>query len=373
MLTGFFVCGFIIFLFIHPSATSFRQLQLLVPGEPASFVVMKWFFKYKLHHILFWLVYAAFMYWMVITTPSRSNQQTILLFMFVYFIAQIICTYIALYWLLPRYFNRQRYVMFVVAMLLNLAINAGWPMLGNLYFPASNMGVVQLFLYRCLSNSYIMLGAIGAKIAKDKIISDRRNQLLLQEKMKQELRFLRGQMNPHFLFNAINSIYVLIRKDPEMAAQTLANFSDMLRYQLYESNMEHTPITKELDYLDHYIALEKLRKGDMLEVHYSVSDTVRELQIAPLLIIPIVENAFKHISSHTHSKNKIYISMDYKTPLFTLRVENSKDAEPSNTTGGGIGQANVRRRLELLYPDAHRLEIVNEDEKYVVLMEIKIT
>jgi len=199
-------------------------------------------------------------------------------------------------------------------------------------------------------------------------------------------------MNPHFLFNAINSIYVLIKKDPELASHTLLKFADMLRYQLYECNADRIPIEKEIVYLDNYIGLERLRKGPTLYIDYHVGAEVGHFSIAPLLIIPFVENAFKYVSSYSDQPNRVAVNLCCRDGLFELSVENTIEEDAMirkesvggsegregngigrrNNAGRGIGLENVRRRLELIYNSRHQLAIRKEEKNYSVLLKIPV-
>jgi two-component system, LytTR family, sensor kinase len=214
---------------------------------------------------------------------------------------------------------------------------------------------------------------IAGGVMKERVQAQKMNSKLEKEKTEQELKFLKSQINPHFLFNAINSIYVLIKKDPDLAAATLARFSDMLRYQLYECNFVEVPIEKEIEYLDNYIELEKLRKGVGLAIDYHVDLGASNFLISPLLIIPFVENAFKHVSNFSDKGNYIDIRLTYLEGLFRLTVRNSVDFEglrQTETQIGGIGQDNTRRRLKLIYPEKHHLFMEDDKENYFVSLSI---
>lgn len=329
---------------------------------------MNLLFRYKVHHILFWIAYAIFwtsFSWKWNHIPLSSAILSICFWM----IGQGACVYFGMYWIVPRYFHPRRYWIFTLAIVLSVLVATLfiWG-IHVLVFPKMPP---SFFSYVLMANTYASIGVIAVKIIKDKIVADRRNNQAEKQQMQHELRFLRAQMNPHFLFNAINSIYVLIRKDPETAAQTLAKFSDMMRYQLYECNTEVIPIEKELAYLNDYIALEKLRKGNTVQINYEVKENVKDFSVAPLLLIPFVENAFKYLSTET--ENYIHILLERQNDTFTFRIENSKDEMPAQQEAGGIGQINVKRRLELLYPHQHKLKIYDTPKKYIVLLSIQLT
>ena len=336
---------------------------------------MHWFFRYHLHHILFWICYFAF--WTAFSVFNyHSTVAAAMGFTLVWFVGQASCVYACMYLLVPRYFHTRQYWTFTGLSVLAIVICSVFIAFSNIFLlrliaPNANLAPIQYLSFTLMANFYATCCMAAAKIIKDRIVADRRNRRREKEQMQHELSFLRSQLNPHFLFNAINSIYVLIRKDPETAAQLLAKFSDMLRYQLYECTTENIPVEKELSYLGHYLALEKIRKGSSLQLDYTVDDTVRDFSIAPLLLITFIENAFKHLSTNSGGQNYVRIAMGYDHPVFTLQVENSKDEAPlPQELPGGIGQQNVKRRLELLYPERHSLDIRDMGKKYVVLLRI---
>jgi LytS/YehU family sensor histidine kinase len=297
-----------------------------------------------------------------------------------YFVAEAGTFYIYLYWLMPRFFITRRYIAFagsLIAVFMAGAVLTTFCLAPVLEYITNQQvpDTRSMLLYNVLANFYTLFLLIALKTIKDKIQGDRKAQLLEKQRTENELRFLKSQMNPHFLFNAINSIYILIRKDPEVAAGTLARFADMLRYQLYECNTEEIPIEKEVAYLNNYIEMEKLRKGNTVITYYEVDERVNNFSIVPLIIIPFVENAFKYVSAFTDKANRIGITLTYNVPLFRLYVENTVDDNATDTedkTYGGIGLENVKRRLELLYNSRHQLHIHNTGSKYEVNLSIQI-
>ncbi len=165
----------------------------------------------------------------------------------------------------------------------------------------------------------------------------------------------------------------MIDKSNADARGALHKFSDMLRYQLYEMNGEYIPIEKEIRYLEDYISLQKLRKDEHYHFEFNCDPAVKGFMIPPLLLIPFVENAFKHISHHKEKENMVKIDLRMEGETFHFSIVNSKDAIGQSTDKqGGIGLANVTRRLALLYPGKHRLEIKNEPEQFFVNLMISI-
>jgi LytS/YehU family sensor histidine kinase len=196
---------------------------------------------------------------------------------------------------------------------------------------------------------------------------------MAKEKAEAELNFLKSQINPHFLFNSLNSVYFLIDKENADARQALHRFSDMLRYQLYEANGEKIPVEKEIGYLKDYVNLQKLRKDENYSVAFNCSPDVKGFSIEPLLLIPFVENAFKHISHSNSRVNFVTLDLNRSNGLFEFRVENSAEKGMRTTEPhGGIGLNNVKRRLELLYPGRHELIIADNGDKFCIDLKIKI-
>ncbi len=286
---------------------------------------MNVFTRYKLHHALFWIAYFAF--W---CSFSVYHYQTPFRWAFlataIWFVGQAGLIYTCVYLLLPRFFIARRYGWWMLSMLGVLLLSSAFiAMLAGIIFqqatPGYTISLYEFFFYVLMSNFFIAGFAIGVQLIRERIKTGRHQRRLEQERTENELRFLKSQVNPHFLFNAINSIYVLIKKDPEVAAATLASFADMLRYQLYECNVNEIPIEKEHAYLGNYVGLEKLRKGAGLTTVFSVDESVRHFSIAPLLILPLVENAFKHVGIGKEGKARIWIDMKYTDAVFCLHAK----------------------------------------------------
>lgn len=177
-----------------------------------------------------------------------------------------------------------------------------------------------------------------------------------KEHLQSELDFLKAQLNPHFLFNSINNIYVLLDENKDKASEILLKFSSLMRYQLYECNVSMIQLSKELQFLENYIAFEKLRYADKIQVqcHFDHAGA-DQLLIAPLLLQPFIENAFKHIPKSRHEQSQIIISGRIVDNALVFEVTNTVNVNQVSTLPGGIGLGNVRKRLELLYPNKHEL------------------
>jgi two-component system LytT family sensor kinase len=197
---------------------------------------------------------------------------------------------------------------------------------------------------------------------------------MAKEKAEAELNFLRSQINPHFVFNTLNSIYFQINKDNKEAREMVLRFSDIMRYQLYDCNTDKIDIEKEMAYLQDYVQLQKKRRDENYEVYWNQKGQLQGFRVSPLLLIPLLENAFKHISHHNDQKNLVRIETERLNGEFVFKVENTKENGVVSTEkpSGGIGLGNVKRRLELLYPDQHQLNISNEKDWFRVELRLKV-
>ena len=196
---------------------------------------------------------------------------------------------------------------------------------------------------------------------------------LQQVHLEDELRFLRSQINPHLMFNVLNHIHILMKKDMDKADNLLMNYSDVLRYQLYECNKETVPLGKEVDYLKDVVEVEKMRWGNELKVDCSWDIDNGEAEISPLLFIPFIENAFKHVSRLPSETGYVNITFNQKGNTLQLVVENSRTNEAlrkKNTSG--LGLENARKRLEILYPGKHELLIQKTDTVYKTTLIITL-
>lgn len=197
--------------------------------------------------------------------------------------------------------------------------------------------------------------------------------LLRSEKLEAELKFLKSQINPHFLFNALNNIYALTVIKSDRAPDNLLKLSGMLRYMLYETKEETVPLEKEIAYLRHFIDLHLLKDSQGLNVQVNFDDARPGLRIAPMLLLPFVENAFKHSKIEDLKNGWIRIDLRTQPDGVELKVENSRPAGGSpKDKVGGIGLRNVRRQLELLYPDQHTLEVREGAQDFSIFLKIKV-
>lgn len=192
-----------------------------------------------------------------------------------------------------------------------------------------------------------------------------------EERLKSELSFLRSQISPHFIFNILNSIVYLIRSKSSNAEHATIKLSELMRYMLYESTDKQVPLEKEVDYLRNYVDLQKIRFEEDVDIRLLVQGTPGPQLIEPMLMIPFVENAFKHgVGMVPNPVIDIQLAISEKSLSFAVKNKVTGEASEDKDSASGIGLRNVQRRLELLYPDRHSLEISKDGEWFQVTMTL---
>lgn len=291
--------------------------------------------------------------------------------------------YTQMYLAIPRYLLKKRYKEYLLYSFLFLAISvfySHWAQANLINWDRPFFSLRMYFNYKYF---FIRFGrsafalffsaglAVAIKLFKE-WFRQRENALKAEnEKVRIELESLRSQVHPHFLFNTLNNLYSLTLSSSPSASLVVVHLSDLLRYMLYECEEPEVPVEKELQMLKKYIELEKLRYGDRLDVAFSVGGNIKHLAISPLLLLPFVENSFKHGVSEQLDQCWINIHVHVENNLFLFQVSNSRTGRDENIFGG-LGMENVKRRLSLLYPETHSLTITEEDEIYAIKLELTL-
>ena len=308
------------------------------------------------------------------TTPAVAFKVTS-----VKLIDLVIMVYITNSLLIPSFLYKKRYGLFVLLFLLMILISSVTKMyiVGQFTHDPTKFtlsGDLKGRIYdNVIPHFFLVIAGASFKLMFDQINLQKKMAELAKDKAEAELNFLKSQINPHFLFNSLNSVYFLIDKNNPDARQALHKFSDMLRYQLYEANGEKIPIEKEIGYLQDYVHLQQLRKDENYKVQFNCSQDVKNFSIEPLLLIPFVENAFKHISHKAQGDNFVKLDMTRSNGYFEFVAENSCEKGGFTTEQhGGIGMNNVKRRLELLYPATHQLKIDDKGDTFKINLKLKI-
>jgi len=330
--------------------------------------------RWKLHHVLFWL--ALLGVWYFFRYDDYSSKQLALKVTFLKVTDLAFMVYVTNYLLIPELLYKKRYVVFGITFLLFI-VASSWLKIwleGRLVHHPELFNIFRRFKVLFYDNTipHILLVSTGAafKLIMDYASAQRRLAEMARENAAAELNFLKSQINPHFVFNSLNAVYFLIDKENTAARDSLEKFSDMLRYQLYECSAQEVGIEKEVGYLRDYIDLQRLRRDDSCIIDLQLSSELKGFRIAPLLLIPFVENAFKHLSHYHSGINRVAVRLEKENGSLLFAVSNTR--EERGGEAGGIGLRNVQRRLELLYPGRHSLVIEKLPDQFDIFLKLEI-
>ncbi len=198
-----------------------------------------------------------------------------------------------------------------------------------------------------------------------------------QQEKDAELKLLKAQLNPHFLFNTLNNLYGLSVVKSDKLPNLMLKLSDLLRYSLYETKETYVPLEKEITYLENYMSLEKIRLEDTIDIQFEISGDLSSKKIAPMLLLVFVENAFKHLSVSKDKKSKVIVSLHEENNKLIFKCDNTIDTTGLNLDNiekgkSGIGLQNVKKRLAIMYPEKHQLTINNSANEYRVLLTLAL-
>lgn len=329
------------------------------------------------YHIFFWLIV---LFVLVITDRNQYEFHTTLLKEVVNVIFYAIVVYFNLLFLIPHYFKESKLLSYAIFLFFSVLLISPIKTL-CLYtmfigFPLIQQGFIDNQAFIFLSSLFVGASSTIYQILSDWQKSDVEKRELEYKTTQTELNFLRSQINPHFLFNTLNNLYALTLKKSNSAPETVLKLSEIMRYMLYECNERQVLLQKEINYLKNYIELERLRMNDSFEIKLIVEGDIGSHKIAPLLLTPFIENAFKHGINQQLDKGYIHITIGIKDKMLSLSIQNSKGnkgpQEKPYKKSGGIGLQNVKRRLEILYPSTHQLDIVDDIDHYNINLKIKL-
>ena len=338
-----------------------------------------WLFGNRtLQHILFWVSHLVF--YALLYGSFADNYEQTFLEEAIYLPVKIAFTYFTLYYLLPNLLLVGKYVSFTLWFLAAsflagivqryVAFNFDYP----IYYPEALQD--PLFYFPKVVKMFVAIYpvtfvAVAIKLLKYWYANQHTQQVLAQEKLEAELKFLKTQIHPHFLFNTLNNLYALTLKKSDKAPETVLKLSELINYMLYECVGDEVLLSKEIKFIRNYIDIEKMRYGDKLDVDMRVNGEVTERKIAPLILLPFVENCFKHGASEALQQSWVKLTVDILPTVTIIKVENNKASDNGHGKKEGIGIQNVKRRLDLLYPGQHELKIMNGEETFLVILTIQ--
>jgi len=342
-----------------------------------------------IHHILFWLAYVAYKTYLNITSFPQGESPTPFMEIFgtsiqaqlIYLIIKVPLVY-SLFAVVNRFNTKNWGIIktFFASFSLLLIATCLFTILSDLFvlpyiYGISDISFSDIGISSMLYNAFVLVfvcgTALAIKLVRINLQIRKREEETARKKLLTELQFLKSQINPHFLFNTLNNIYGLARKKSDDTAEVVMKLSKLLRFMLYETAQASINIDDELKVVKDYIELEQLRYGSRLNIEYHEDIDYLEQQITPLILIPFVENAFKHGLSETRFNSYIKIHTILKKGHLHFSIENSK-SENEGRAPERIGLKNVKRQLELLYPE-HDLKINITPETFKVTLTINLS
>lgn len=337
--------------------------------------------KYKVYHFIFWVVYVVF--WSFILSSGISWKRDLInttIFLFFH----VLVSYFNNYYLIEWFLFKRRYLTYLSTLFLSITLLLFPLSVATFqYIPlmdenAEAIWSLSFFVYNFLFILFTVLLTTSVKLFRNWFLKEQANKVLERLNIENELKFLKAQINPHFLFNNLNNLYALTLKQSELAPDVVLKLSNILRFGLYDSQKNKVPMQDDIQFIKDYIELEKLRLGDRTEINFEVVGEVFGKMIEPFLFINFIENSFKHGANPTLGKSFIYIKYEIKETENELEffIENNKpnklnDLEKNKV--GGIGLKNVKSRLKILYPNKHTINIVDEKDNYSVTLKLKLS
>jgi LytS/YehU family sensor histidine kinase len=331
--------------------------------------------QWIVRHTVFWVLFQPFIVYQTYFYGFTSDLNVKIAFQWLPF--TIFMVYVFLYSILPcllkelikqflfraviwlvALFTGIYFIHFYILLPLNNGKSIGSPIDISDSITFTTVKCIMLLCQTCIASSL--------KLFRYWYRKENNNQQLAKETMVAELQLLKAQVHPHFLFNTLNNLYSLTLKKSPRSPEVVVKLSELLHYMMHECNASEVPVQKEVRMIENYIELEKLRYGNRLNVELTISGEIEGANIAPLLLIPFVENAFKHGSSEQAGDAFILISLFADSNVLSFKIKNSRNEPESVAAYGGIGLVNVKKRLALIYPGKYQLIVLPENNTYEV-------
>lgn len=332
------------------------------------------------YHLYFWIIYFLFN---VIRWGSYFNDYLYSLKSnLVEFPLHIVLVYFNVYYLVPKFIFKKKYVYYVIFLCLSLGMHymlrSGlnlllvtediWPEVEGRLAPFGFNHIVAV----AIGELYVIGLTSAIKFTVDFLIVQNKNRHLSELQYKTELKYLKAQIQPHFFFNTLNGLYALTIKKSDLAPYMVLKLSNFMRYVIYDTSKKKLPILQEIDHIDNYIELEKMRYGDRVTSIIDINGNIDDVKVVPMLFLPFIENAFKHGLKNT-DQMELSISFEKLENELIFISKNNYEEESKSTETNGIGIKNVKRRLQILYPKKFTLNITQKNNEYLVLLKIPLS
>jgi sensor histidine kinase YesM len=341
--------------------------------------------KYGIEPIVHFFIWGTFFFivWLEVRTLGsfRKRDESIYLPMVWSTLLSIMLFYLNALYLIPCFFSKYKYFLYFVLL---IVLYLGTVLINSIFdhfyaislFSSEKESFLSDITLNFQTKTFILSLSLGYGLSKNWIKSNKLQQQLIRDKLVTELKYLKAQINPHFLFNTLNTAYSsAIKNNDDPTADIIEKISGLMRYVLYESNEDKVLLEKEIKYIDTYINLQLQRLSSEIadHVHYEVKGDFYNNKIAPMILIPFIENVFKHgviLSKKPEIAIVLYLNSETLV-LETKNIINNKNIQLNNTNSG-IGMKNVRGRLALLYPNLHKLEIHQDNLFFQVRLELQL-
>jgi two-component system, LytTR family, sensor histidine kinase AlgZ len=334
-------------------------------------------------HISFWCVYISFFFYTISNFragrgidwgKATANG-------FVQLVVTIVIAYLNYFIFLPRFLAHKKVWRYLIeffipfSILISARIHLHRFLIDGYTYQRSHFYSTFYIVEVCVITLFITIFVSMLRFAADWFELAAKQKEIQNEKLLAELNFLKAQINPHFLFNTLNNLYYLAYTQSPNTTEVIAKLSQMMRYMIYDSNYLQVPLTKEIEYMQNYISLERLRLNDQIPISFSIQGTTEGVLISPLIFITFLENAFKHGVSNNDKNAFVNLSLSLNGKECIYSVENSKlpSVKPEAQEKSGIGLQNVKRRLDLSYPDRYTLETEDKPDHYSVRLTITLS
>ncbi|MCZ2102465.1 MAG: histidine kinase [Chitinophagales bacterium] len=338
--------------------------------------ISNWTRNTRLYHVVFWILLFLIIFFANIKL-GYFYESIVVSFIAVFFYAVI--AYADFFFLFPKYIKDRNIVIHLIGLsFIALIVTPIRTLILFLFAqgnPDAQIGYVSNQLYVFFTHFIAGLYTTIYLIIMDWLQQQREKKELENQTLQSELRFLKSQINPHFLFNTLNSLYALTLKKSDLAPEIVLKLSEMMRYMLYDCNEKAVDLSKEITYMQNYLELEKLRHGDKVNIHLDIQGDADKNKIAPLLLIPFLENAFKHGIKDATSPGFVNMDIQILDRQLMMKIENSRlpsIPKSIDKRTGGIGLINVKRRMDILYPNHHSLNIQETPNTYLVELHLNL-
>jgi hypothetical protein len=330
-----------------------------------------------IRHLVYWFIHVlVFSYLFKVPDQSYGNM---LMLSSIWVPGFILYGYPIAYYIVPKFLLQEKYLQFGTII---FCWAVGGYLFNYLYRTAILFPFSDLMHYKTsnrnpwAANSYLSMNVMAgftSMIVLFKHWMQKQKDLLIarNEQVNAELQLLKAQIHPHFLFNTLNNIYAFAMERSPQTPQLILKLSSILSYMLYECRAPLVPLEKEIEVMNNYIDLEKERYGDRIDISKHIAGEITQYQIAPLLLIPFLENAFKHGTSEDLEKPWMSMDIEVRNGTLWAKIVNSKTDSPKPATSG-IGIENVKKRLNLLYPETHELNMQDEGDFYSAALSLKM-